>query len=141
MSVKDDSVTEVREILSGITGSDKIPTSMITSSLDQSLVPDRDGNLPGSLGYSDTYDVYYAAYLTSNYLKSVPAVTNASSEGTSVTVTPGDIKGLQDYLASVSPILKHQPYVLRCVPIPDDRAYSRTDMNRAGDSDVDSDLG
>lgn len=109
-----------------------LPLEMKEVALSQSVVPDVDGNLPGSDDYVTTYDPYYAAFILTSLLEAQPQVTNASSEGTSVAATLPNWDSIRSYYRSLSPILSSQSDVITLIPIPDQPHVRRTNMREAG---------
>lgn len=132
---------ELNSILSMIPGADTLPNHAKSAALGKSLIPDREGNLPGDKGYTAAYDAYYAAYLLAVLVRSAPKVTAASSEGTSITVSDTDWNALYGYLHSMSIILS-QSSTFHVIPVPDDLHISRNDMSgKDGYGDINTDLG
>ena len=137
-------VDSLNELLSSLPGYADLTESMKSAALAGALVPDAWGVWPGEEGYTTTYDNYFAALSLVNFLKARPQVTNASSEGTGVSVTPPDWKALSDYYRSQSQILRASgPQVLTSVSIPDTAYLERTDMTGRGThyGNIDTDIG
>lgn len=95
---------ELKELLSAAPGIDKVPETVLIKALAKSLVPDEDGNFPGADDYTSTYDVYFAALYVVGWLRALPQVTAAGSEGTNITTTPFDWDSLAEHFRSMSDI-------------------------------------
>lgn len=135
---------ELTALIAGLPGADLVTPAMKTAALQHSRIPDAEGRWPGQPGYVDTYDVYYAALSLLGFMQARPAVTSASSEGTSVSTTPTDWKALAAFFRSLSVICSAGgPDVLQPVDIPQGPHVYRTDMSGRGPyyGDVDTDLG
>lgn len=102
---------ELNTILSSLSGGETVPEAVKVKALQQSLVPDTEGRLPGSADYVDTYDAYFAAYILVDFLSAQPRVTSAGSEGTSISTAAPDWDAARRMLASMSVIMGMQPHL------------------------------
>lgn len=130
---------QLEEVLKPLPGYEELSEKLKLSALDDAVIPDSEGRWPGETGYKPTYDVYYAALQLVLYLKSLPSVTTATSEGTSVTTKPADWDAVLWFLRSKSKILRKTSAVLQIVPIPEDNYIYPTDMSGKGDNSYDTD--
>lgn len=122
------------QILQSIPYGDKITEDQKAHALSKSLIPDSNGVWPGHAGYVNTYDVFYAALSLVDLLEAQPAVTQASSEGTSVSTTAVDWSKIRKWLASGSSIAGNQP-AFTVIPLPYDPGVSvYTDVTTEVDS-------
>lgn len=137
-------LTEVTSLLDAYISETDLsyPTALEQEFRQQSLIPDSDGRMPGTPEYAETVDVYYNALLYAEYFAGLPAITSATSEGTSLSVTPPDWDRLIRFLKSKSPIVGASNQLWTVVPV-DNRHIHRTWMNDRGDpyGDVDTDIG
>ena len=132
---------ELNTILASLSGGETVPEVVKDKALQQSLVPDTEGRLPGSDGYVDTYDAYFAAYILVDFLSAQPKVTSAGSEGTSVTATAPDWDAARRMLASMSVIMGMQPH-LGFILYDNPPSIVPTDMTGRGVyGDINTDLG
>lgn len=102
---------ELNSILASLPGGANTPDDLKYKALQQSRVPDDDGRLPGSVGYVDTYDVYFAAYMLVDFLSAQPNVTSAGSEGTSITTSAPDWEAVRRVFSSMSEVMSIQPHL------------------------------
>lgn len=122
---------ELNDLIDGLPGAEIISAGMKEKALQDSRIPDSNGNLPGEENYVPTYDPYYAAYLLVGLLYAQPTVTSASSEGTSVTATPFNWDGFGAWLKARSPILS-QSDAFTILSIPGEPKVVRTNMDTGG---------
>lgn len=128
----------LKALLALIPGSSIITPSMMEKALDDSLIPDKQGRLPGTPGYRFNHDVYYAVYTLIWLIRAQPEVTTASSEGTSITTTPFDWDSFIMFLKANSVILSNQG-VFTVIPIPAEDRIRRVDMSGGDPRGYDSD--
>lgn len=122
------------QILQSIPHGDKITEDQKAHALSQSLVPDANGVWPSHEGYIATYDVFYAALSLVDLMEAQPAVTQASSEGTSVSTTAVDWSKIRKWLASGSVVAGNQ-LAFTVIPLPYDPGVSvYTDVTAEVDS-------
>lgn len=132
---------ELNTILASLSGGANTPDSIKYQALQRSLVPDDEGRLPGSAGYVDTYDVYFAAYLLVDFLSAQPNVTSAGSEGTSISTTAPDWDAARRMFSSMSLIMGMQPH-LGFILYDNPPIIVPTDMTGRGVyGDINTDLG
>lgn len=134
---------DLEQLICSLPGASILTDTMKQGALDGALIPDANGVWPAEPGYSNTYDVYYAAVTLVGFLKAQPVIRSTSSEGTSVSVDAPDWSSLLAYLRSMSPIIQAQGGgILNIVPIPGGPHVHRTDMSGRwnGYGDVDTDL-
>lgn len=122
---------ELKELLSAAPGSGKIPEAVLAKALAKSLVPDADGNFPGADGYTTTHDVYFAALYAVGWLRALPQVTSAGSEGTSVAATPFDWDSLAEHFRSMSDIASLSDG-FTVIPVPASNPLVRVNMRDGG---------
>lgn len=122
---------ELKELLSAAPGADKVPESVLSKALAKSLVPDAAGNLPGTTDYSPTHDVYFAALCALGWLRALPQVTSAGSEGTSVTATPFDWDSLAGHFRSMSDIASLSDG-FTVIPVHASNTHQRVNMQDGG---------
>lgn len=136
--------TKLNELLQALPGYTLISDTMRESAMGSALVPDSEGRWPGSSGYEETYDLFFAALALVPFLQAQPAVTSAGSEGTSVTATAFDWQALIRFYRLQSQIyLGAGQTILQVLPIPDPPHVVRVPMNDRGGyyGDVDTDIG
>lgn len=136
-------IDDLNALLHHLPNYSAILLDMKNVALAQALIPDVNGVWPGQPGYVNTYDVYFAAYGLVGFLQGHALVTNASSEGTSVTVQAPDWGALRNYYASMSSIIGSVAgTVIGVVPIPETPHVHRTNMADEGVyyGNVDTDL-
>jgi hypothetical protein len=123
-------ITALDEILAGLPNASMLTTTMKETALHQSAIPDANGVWPGKSGYSDTFDIYWAAIQLISFLKAQPFVNQTASEGTSITVSRPDWGALVAYYQSMSPIAGATAApALSYINIPSTPVAVKVDMN------------
>lgn len=127
---------ELEQLLKSLPGYDLVTEGMKHKALQGARIPDADGNMPGDRKYVPTYDAYFAAYGLVGFMQAQPAVTTASSEGTSVTTTGYNWDGLRQWLRANSAICQSTDAdVFTVIPIPNTHPVTRTNMHGGGPYD------
>lgn len=137
-------MNELDDLLASLPGYALLSAGMKQSALAGSLVPDADGNWPGTADYVETHDTYYAAIKLVPLMQAQSQVTDASSEGTSVKATPFDWSAILRFYHDMSRVMAdNNKGILRIVPIPSSPHVYKTDMSGRGThyGDVNTDLG
>lgn len=126
-------MNELEELLQSLPGYALLTTGMKNNALQASRIPDSQGRWPAEDGYVATYDAYYAAITLVAFLQAQPIVTQAGSEGTSVSVQAPDWGALLRYYRSMSSIMGASGNdVLQRVTIPDPPHVVKQPMNQPG---------
>ena len=122
-------IDDLDALISSLPGYAVLTDAMKQDALNRALIPDAAGVWPGQDGYAYTYDIYWAALNLVGFMASQPAVKQASSEGTAITVDTPNWGALSGYFRSMSTIAQAQSSILTEVLIPGGPHVVRTDMN------------
>lgn len=138
-------VEDLTALVANLPNAALLTLTMKQDALNGALIPDALNVWPGNIGYTATYDVYFAAISLLGFLQAQPVVRQSSSEGTSVAVDAPSWGSLMAYYRSMSTISQATSNgVLQKVLIPEGPHVFRIDMSGRGGGrydDVDTDVG
>lgn len=128
----------LRELLGSVEVAATLTDAQLTGALQGSVMPTivtdpLTGNVtvlyPSDVDYTPTYDYHFAAYNLIDLMASQPVVTNASSEGSSITTSAPNWDALRSYYRAGSFILGYNASAFDVIDIPTQRRVTRNNMN------------